>query len=238
MSTKTRNKSIKLHPLSVKAVDIKERTFEGLAATWDLDLGGDIIHRGAFKDTLLWWKANGSAIPLVNNHRYHGIEDVLGSVVDAEETDAGLLAKFEVDEGERGDLLFRHIAKNRLNGLSIGYEAENPERDSEGVRHLKKIKLFEVSAVIWPMQPGARFDPSSVKSAEEFEEAKRVFLQGLDSGLCLTSKEQADLRDRLADGEAKADPVPDEPEGIAPDDPKRLAAEAILRDLTIRSLAA
>ena len=55
-------------PFHVKrdALDEDSRTFEGLAATWDLDLGGDVIHRGAFKRTLEEWQKAGSVIPLLD----------------------------------------------------------------------------------------------------------------------------------------------------------------------------
>jgi hypothetical protein len=154
-----------LRGFEVKAIDATERTFEGLAAAWSQDLGGDVIHPGAFAKSLTRWKERGFPIPLLNQHSYFGgIHDVLGSMIDAEEREEGLWAKFEVDEGPEGDKLLRHIAKKRLGGLSIGYEAVEAETDKDGLRHLREIKLMEVSAVIWPMNPDAMFDASSVKS--------------------------------------------------------------------------
>jgi uncharacterized protein len=160
MKTLTRD----LRPFEVKAVDESSRTFEGLAATWDLDLGGDVIHKGAFRQTLDYWRTKGFAVPLIDQHRYTSIHDVLGSMVDAEERDEGLWARFEVDEDADGDKLLRHIKNKRINGLSIGYEAVNPERDEHGIRHLREVRLYEVSAVLWPMNPAATIDAGSVKS--------------------------------------------------------------------------
>lgn len=152
-----------LRPFEIKSVDTAAHTFEGLAATWDLDLGGDVIHKGAFAKTLTFWREKGFSIPLIDLHNYGSINDVLGSMIDAEEQDAGLWAKFEVDDGADGQKLLRHIERKRLNGLSIGYEPVAPEFDDAGIRHLREVKLAEVSPVIWPMNPGAVFDPSSVK---------------------------------------------------------------------------
>jgi HK97 family phage prohead protease len=157
-------------PFEVKGVNAADRTFEGLAATYDPDLSGDIIHPGAFAKTLTLWKSGAFAVPLIDNHGYRSaIHDVVGSMIEAEETEQGLRAKFEVDEGPDGDKLLRHIERKRINGLSIGYEAVAPERDELGVRHLKEIKLFEVSAVIWPMNPAAQFDTDSVNVKSLFE---------------------------------------------------------------------
>lgn len=173
-NTTDRRRQIKtaLRPFAIKAVDATERTFEGFAAAWTQDLGRDVIHPGAFAKTLTYWREKGFSIPLINQHNYfNGIHDVLGSMVDAKETDEGLWAKFEVDDGPEGEKLLRHIVKKRLNGLSIGYEAVEAETDKDGIRHLREIKLFEVSAVIWPMNEDAVIDPGSVKSLLGNDEA-------------------------------------------------------------------
>lgn len=154
-----------LRPFQIKSLDASARTFEGLAAAWSKDLGNDVIHPGAFAKTLTYWREKGFAIPLLNGHSYYnGIHDVLGSMIEAEENDEGLWAKFEVDDGDDGQKLMRHIERKRLNGLSIGYEPVDSETDNEGIRHLREIKLMEISAVIWPMNEDAVIDASSVKS--------------------------------------------------------------------------
>lgn len=155
-----------LRPFEIKAVEAKDRTFEGLAAAYTLDLGGDIIAPGAFTKTLAYWREKGFSIPLLNQHNYYnGIHDVLGSMVDAEERTEGLWAKFEVSQGANGDLLLDHITNKRLNGLSIGYQPVEYEINSDtGIRTLKEIRLKEVSAVIWPMNEDAIIDANSIKS--------------------------------------------------------------------------
>lgn len=191
-----------LRRLEIKAVDESARTFEGLAATWDLDLGGDIIHKGAFRKTLAFWKQRGFAIPLIDNHRYTSIDDVMGTMVDAEERDEGLWARFEVDEDPKGEKLIRHIKGRRINGLSIGYEAVAPERDSKGIRHLKEIKLFEVSAVMFPMNPGATFDVGSVKALTDLSDEelraeidrREAEAKAAAAGTLLTEEQKAALR--------------------------------------------
>lgn len=220
-------------PFQVKALDEAARTFEGLASTWDLDLGGDVIHKGAFARTLDNWKASGGrrVIPLIDQHRYSSTFDVLGKLVSAEETDEGLVAKFEVVPGDDGDRLLARLRGGFVNGLSIGYEAgrydfEDMDRADgvkERVRHLREVKLYEVSAVIWGMNPGALVDPSSVKA----------LLGGL------SPEEKAELRALLTEpAPAPAEAPAPATEGLAPDDPKRLQMEELLRDIQLRTLVA
>lgn len=159
-----------LAPFEVKAIDEEARTFTGLASTWDEDLGGDVIHRGAFKETLAEWESGGKVLPLIDQHNYGSIRSVVGKMVSAKETKSGLLAEFKVIEGPDGDEVFRRIKGNYVDGLSIGYEPVKWEFEEDSasrwgrIRHLKEIKLHEVSVVIWPMNTGATIDANTVKA--------------------------------------------------------------------------
>lgn len=156
-----------LAPFEVKASDTDSRTFEGLASTWELDLGGDVIHKGAFARTLREWKASGRIIPLIDQHNYFSVRHVLGKLLEAEERAEGLWTKWKVTEGQDGDELLHRLRGGMVDGLSIGYEtvkADPETRDGETIRHLRDVNLIEVSAVIWGMNPGALVVRGSVKS--------------------------------------------------------------------------
>jgi len=220
----------------VKETDEEQRTFRGLASTWDLDLGGDVIHRGAFKRTLDHWRRSGRVIPLLDQHNYGSVRAVVGKLIEARETADGLDAKFQVIDGPDGDEILRRIKGGFVDGLSIGYRAikiEEPtdeERRKGILRHLKEIELREISVVIWPMNPNARLDVSSVKA---------LLAKGADA---LTDDELAELvalRDDI-DALLKAsagDGQADSPEGLAPEDPRRRALEARAALLKLRSRA-
>ena len=45
-----------------KAIATEKRQFTGLSSTWDLDLGGDLIEKGAYRRTLREWKASGRRV--------------------------------------------------------------------------------------------------------------------------------------------------------------------------------
>lgn len=157
-------------PFEVKDLDEAKRTFSGLASTWDEDLGGDVIHRGAFKKTLGEWKSGKKVMPLIDQHNYGSIRSVVGKMLSAKETETGLETEWEVIDGDDGDEVMRRVKGGYIDSMSIGYEAvkwemERPEGADpwDTVRHLKELKLYEVSLVIWPMNPGAVIDPSSLK---------------------------------------------------------------------------
>ena len=158
---------------AVKATDDAARTFTGLASTWDLDEGGDIVEKGAYTRTLDHWRAQGGKriIPLIDQHNYGSVRRVVGKLIDAKETDAGLETTWQVVEGVDGDEVMTRLKGGFINGLSIGYEvvqADDEQKTVNGVteyvRHLRELKLYEVSLVIWGMNENALIDTSSVKA--------------------------------------------------------------------------
>ena len=218
----------------VKALDTEARTFEGLASTWDQDLGGDVIHPGAFKRTLDHWRKSGRALPLIDQHNYGSVRSVVGKMLEASETDAGLETKWEVIEGPDGDEILRRLKGGYVDGLSIGYrpiKSDEPTEDERraGVwRHLKEVELKEVSVVIWGMNPDALIDTDSVKA----------LMDAAREGT-LTDEQKKELRALLDAPSADDEPAP-EVKGLAPDDPERIAQEDRvwrLRLANLRSLA-
>lgn len=159
-------------PFEIKgdSLDDDLHTFEGMASTWDLDLGGDVIHRGAFKKTLKEANDSGRVIPLLDSHHYMSVRSVLGKMLDAKETAQGLWAKFAVIDGPDGEEVWRRLKAGLVSALSIGYRPIKTEEPTEserlqGVwRHLKEVALKEISLVLWPMNPGAQIDLESAKT--------------------------------------------------------------------------
>jgi HK97 family phage prohead protease len=164
-------------PFAVKTESISEseRTFEGLLSVWGLDLGDDVMHRGAFTDTLAEWKRSGDAMPLLNSHNHYDVLSVIGQLLEGKETSEGLWTKWEVIPGDDGDRVLTRLRPSARNGraplskMSIGYEAvkfdmeDNARARGGMVRNLRKVTLKEGSLVIFPMAPGARINASTVK---------------------------------------------------------------------------
>ena len=224
-------------PFSVKALDEGARSFKGLASTWEKDLGNDVIHKGAFKKTLSEWRAaKGRPVPLLDGHDRFGALSVLGKMVDAEEGDDGLMAEFQlVPDDEKAEAAFRRIKGGFMTGLSIGYTPVTweDEKSSSGsmmnrVRHLKELKLHEISLVVFPMNDGARVDPLSLKSLLDAAKAGQF-----------TEADKAELLALLQPAAATPSSEPDAlPKGLAPDDPVRIALSERLRSLRLRGLTA
>jgi HK97 family phage prohead protease len=211
-------------PFSIKAVtpDAQNaRTFEGLAAVWDLDLGNDVIAQGAFKNTLAEWKASGEAIPLLNSHDHWNIMSALGQLLDASETKDGLWTRWEVIEGPDGDATLLRLKPSARTGkavighLSIGYEPvkwsyEQPEGTTnpwDRIRNLEELDLKEVSLVLFPMAPGAMIDASSVKAflmntqatdPKTISVATKHELRRLASRIGVLLKKAADVPDEIS----------------------------------------
>lgn len=162
--------------LEVKDINTDTHTFTGLASTWDLDLGGDVIRKGAFKRTLRNWKSAKRNVPLVDSHNVYGsVTGVVGQMDNAQETDTGLLGEFSmIPNDTKAEEVFKRIAGGYADGLSIGYrpvKIEYPKTEEErrqGIyRYLDEVKLREVSVVLYPMNPNARIDLSTAKSLLE-----------------------------------------------------------------------
>jgi HK97 family phage prohead protease len=212
-------------PFEVKATDDGSRSFEGLASTWDLDLGGDVIHRGAFRRTLDHWTGSKKRLPLLDQHNYGSVRSIVGGLKSAKETDDGLVTEFEVLDGPDGDEVYRRIKGGFVDGLSIGYEPvafDFDENDAgERVRHLREVKLLEVSVVLWPMNPGARI-----------QNVKSVLGGFKDRDLT-----EADVKELRSMSDEITALLEASAPGLAPDDPARIEMDEILRDIALRTLA-
>ena len=227
---------------AVKSVDQKARRFSGLASTWEKDLGNDVIHKGAFTKTLKdWRKSEKKSVPLLDSHDRFSVDSVLGKMIEAHETDDGLETTFEMRDTEKAAEALSAIEGGFIGGLSIGYEPvefkyEKPEGGSffDTIRHLTEVKLREVSLVVFPMNEGARVDPSSVKSL--IDAAKAGQLTEQDKAELLALLQPAATTSTAAPEKQAAAPAPEAPKGLAPTDPVRLAMSAKLRGLKLRSL--
>lgn len=166
MSITTKHRSV----FAVKALDGESRTFEGLASTWELDAGYDVIHPGAFGVTLNEWRRKQRTIPLLDGHQYHSVRNVLGKMVEAAETDDGLWTRWQVIDGQAGDELLALLRGGYVDALSIGFrpvkwEMKDSTDAAPSLRHIYEVELKEVSVVLFPMADGARIDLETVKSA-------------------------------------------------------------------------
>lgn len=147
-------------PLDLKAAT-DSGEFEGLLSVYgNVDLGGDIVEPGAFKEIVT--TPDGS-LRILDGH------DVRAPVGKGTLTDmpTGLWIAGKLDLAvARARELLSLMRSGILNGLSIGFDVlpGGAEIRQDGVRLLKALKLWEGSLVVFPMHPGARV--MAVKSIE------------------------------------------------------------------------
>ena len=130
----------------------------GYASTFDLDLGNDVVHPGAFKSTL---QAGGK----VGFLYAHDAAQVLGRPLELYEDERGLFGRFRISKTRLGQDVHTLLTDGSLDSFSIGFVPKDFDHDEQkGVRNLKGVELLEVSVVSLPMQPRATV--TSVKEAD------------------------------------------------------------------------
>jgi len=141
-------------PLQIKALD--ERQFEGYGSIFgNVDLGGDVIIRGAFQKSLKRHKQEG-ALPQM--FWAHDPSQVPGMWVDMAEDAKGLYVKGTLADTQLGNEVHTLLGMKAVRGLSIGFSMthDSVEYDDDGTRIIKEVDLWEVSVVSLPMNPRAQ----------------------------------------------------------------------------------
>jgi len=211
-------------------VDFEARTFTGYAAVYNnRDEGGDVIMPGAFDKTMP--RILAGKVKLIDGHDYwDGTEKVVGKAISAVSDEVGLLVTFLVAKGEDGDVLLNKIADGIIDALSIGYktileeEATDPDTGVQ-TTYLKEIKLYEVSVVIWGMNPLALIDPASVKSLpDDLAEIVIPLTKGTPNAELLRSC--AAKLTALADSKSTPPPAPGDADEAPAEQDDHTAADA------------
>lgn len=176
-------------PLEVKFADdgAPDGSFEGYGAVFgNLDAYGDVIQKGAFKDSLKDWGKSKRLPPMLVQHGGWMMTDMdalpIGKWEAMSEDDTGLHVKGRLInlDTERGKSIYGAMKEGVLDGMSIGYRAKEfalGTKPEEPRRTLKKIDIVELSVVTFPANGAARV--SAVKSAgdiatiREFEDFLR-----------------------------------------------------------------
>lgn len=165
-------------------IDAKTGAFEGYGAMFgNTDSYGDVILKGAFKDTLRDWKKSKSLPPMLVQHGGWMMTDMdalpIGKWEGMEEDDAGLRVTGRLInlDTERGKNIYGAMKEGVLDGLSIGYRAKEFEvgtKPDEPRRKLKKLDLIELSVVTFPANGLARVDAVKAAGLTERELERRL----------------------------------------------------------------
>lgn len=134
---------------------------EGYASLFGVeDLAGDVVRAGAFGRSL----ARGGDVAMLLQHRGGA---PVGRWVAMREDGRGLYVRGLVDPVMRaGAAALKLVREEGLSGLSIGFVARDWSPRVGRGRELREVELREVSLVMSPMLPGARFAPMLAGQAQ------------------------------------------------------------------------
>lgn len=155
--------------------------FEGYAAIFgNLDLGGDVIEHGAFEE--IQTNKNGDVVVLLAHDcsgMFGGAALPIGSAKVFQD-DRGLRFKGKlVMDDPLAKRVHAHMKAGTLDAMSIGYDIlpGGEQLLESGVRKLTALKLWEISPVIWGMNPQARIEDvksaRNIKTIRDFEKFLR-----------------------------------------------------------------
>ena len=193
----------------------------GYASTWirEPDSYGDVVAKGAFLDSIAQIEAEGKTIPLLWNHDSYDLKSFIGTVTDLEEDDHGLKFTATFDDTEEAQRARQLASDGRLAKFSFAYDvidqAEIELEDGRKANELRKLRIHEVSLVMYPANPdtsvievksGRR---NSEKDADAIREAITL-LQGV----------LGELEDNEPDEESKA--KSEEPDTVNDEEQKRI----------------
>lgn len=125
-------------------------SFSGYASIFgNIDLGGDVIERGAFKEIVT--NDEGRVVTLWQ----HKSDRPVGTAL-VKQDDVGL--QFDgslVMEDPQARTALAHMKAKSVRGMSIGFDIRpgGAEVLASGVRMLRDLKLWEISIVTWGMNP-------------------------------------------------------------------------------------
>ncbi len=142
--------------------------FEGYASTFgNVDRADDVIEAGAFDETIAEHRARNRPIRMLFQHGY---QNLIGGfpIEDVKVDNFGLFVKGEVNlESDLGRRTFSLMKQGVLTDMSIGFSITDWEI-KDGLRIIKKAKLWEISAVDEPCNQLATI--TAVKRVAPFQE--------------------------------------------------------------------
>jgi HK97 family phage prohead protease len=208
----TKTCAVKVKATAADDTALIDGQFVALASVFNnVDAVGDVVMPGAFSDDLKAWQASGDPIPVLWGHQMNDPDMNLGYVMHAEETDAGLQVKAQLDlENPKAAQVYKLLKGRRVSKMSFAYDIEDgapAERDGNGVYELRKLKLHEVSVVQIPANPAAnvqqvkeaadraRAAAEAKKTADEKADAVAQYAAALvKSGRTISAKNEETLR--------------------------------------------
>jgi|GEM_PF-2209627 len=136
--------------LRLKDIDAKEGIVISYPSTFNIvDEGGDVVDPGAFRRTINAWGPEGKR--RIKALFMHEPAWMVGRPIVMREDDVGLYVETKITKTRLASDVLMLLEDGVITEESIGYDVVKEERDSNKIRHLKELKLYEYSYVAWGM---------------------------------------------------------------------------------------
>lgn len=186
---------VKTVDFELEDIDTENGIFSGYGAVFsNIDSGGDIIEPGAFTKTI----AEGvGRIKILSGHNESLLP--IGVPLELHEDAKGLFIKAKISDTTLGKDVKILIRDGVLGELSIGYDPVTFEYDADGIRHLKEVKLWEISVVTWAMNEEAVItDYKGGEMAARVEEMTRDVASDIKAGRKISAARLKALKETSA----------------------------------------
>jgi len=164
-------KNLTLDVRDLKADAAKETGFfTGYASTFNtVDSYDDVIEPGAFKETIA---DAGGALPML---WAHDADEVIGVFRSMREDAKGLKVRGELALAvRRGAEAYALLKSGAIKAPSIGFTIPTGGSRHDGsVRRISRVKLWEISLVLWPANAEAAITAVKNRTPDEWDELQR-----------------------------------------------------------------
>lgn len=157
MKTAVPNKALKPSEVEPKSARGEFGSISGYAATFGHekpDSHGDVIAKGAFRDSIARIKAERRVIPLMWNHDSGNLTSYIGTVTSLSEDGYGLFFKADFDSTDEAQRARELVLDGRLCKFSFSYNVIDQRKVTlaNGTRanELLKLEIHEISLVLYP----------------------------------------------------------------------------------------
>ena len=179
--------------IKTKSFDVKvdeNGMIAAYASTWtrEPDSYGDVVAKGAFTEDIAQIKEEGRVLPFLFNHNAYDLNAYIGTCTEFVEDEHGLKFEAVFDDTPEAQKARKLAKDGRLSKFSFAYDvldqAEIELEDGRKANELRKLRIHEVSLVMYPANPdtsvisvksGRR---NSAKDADAIREAITL-LQGV-----------------------------------------------------------
>lgn len=212
-------REFKSFSFELESADESTGEFSGYAAVFgNVDSGNDVIEKGAFVKTIT---EDFDRIKILSQHNEYELP--IGRPIELREDEKGLYIRGRISDTQKGRDIRTLLKDGVLTELSIGYDTIVFDYDSTtNLRHLKEIRLWEVSIVTWAMNERARIEDVKSLADELRAEVKsgkltRARLEALKPFIAVV-RELADILSPFLDfpkpdAAPKLEPPTDEEDG-------------------------